>query len=342
MSALKRIIGWIMISLIVQFAGLFYINNVYLSNNTAVKVKKVEDTSKDKKKDVEISIPENAENINMSFDGKYAAYYDEDILKVVSTKDGEKKDIYFEEGVKISYYKWLSDRNRMLIAEKHSTQKGMALRLAYYDIDKDTKEEIKDLTWADTESEVESIEASTLTNVIYVKVSRGSGRSSLYWINIMADMKKPYTNDYFIGDIRVLNHEDKLLYEGKTYNNIYSTNKNTAIKIDGVKIPKILGIDSEDNIYIGSEENESITKVYYGNIDKPTSEWQSLALPEAIGKEDIYISKKGHILLNDDLKGIIKDASTGKETAYKGRFLQIYDSGVASISEGKLQKNDLR
>ena len=342
MSALKRIIGWIMISLIVQFAGLFYINNIYLSNKSPVKVKKIEDKSNNKKKDIEVAIPENAEDINMSFDGKYVAYYDEDILKVVSNKTGEKKDIYFEEGVKVSYYKWLSDRNRMLIAEKHSNQNGMALRLSYYDIDKDTKEEIKDLTWADTESEVESIEASTLTNVIYVKVSRGSGRSSLYWINIMKDMKKPYTNDYFIGDIRVLNHEDKLLYEGKTYNNIYSTNKSNSIKIDGVKAPKILGVDSEDNIYIGSEENGTITKVYYGTIEKSTSEWKAIELHESISKSDIYISKKGQILLNDNLKGIIKDASSGKETAYRGKFLQIYDYGVASISEGKLQKTDLK
>lgn len=342
MSALKRIIGWIMISLIVQFAGLFYIDNIYLSNNAPVKVKKIEDKSSDKKKDAEVAIPENAQNINMSFDGKYVAYYDDDILKVVSTKTGEKKDIYFEEGVKVSYYKWLSDRNRMLIAEKHSNQNGMALRLSYYDIDKDTKEEIKDLTWADTESEVESIEASTLTNVIHIKVSRGSGRSSLYWINIMKDMKKLYTNDYFIGEIRTLNHEDKLLYEGKTYNTIHATNVNNSIKIDGVQVPKLLGVDEEDNIYIGSEENENITKVYYGNIEKPTSEWKVIQLSEPIDKDDIYISKKGQVLLNDNLKGIIKEASSGKQTAYKGTFLQIYDDGVASISEGKLQKTDLK
>lgn len=342
MSALKRIIGWIMISLIVQFAGLFYIDNIYLANNAPVKVKKIEDKSSNKAKDAEVAIPENAQNISMSFDGKYAAYYDEDILKVVSTKNGEKKDIYFQEGVKVSYYKWISDRNRMLIAEKHSTQNGMALRLSYYDIDKDTKEEIKDLTWADTESEVESIEISTLTNVIYVKVSRGSGRSSLYWINIMKDMKKPYTNDYFIGDIRILNYEDKLLYEGKTYNTIYSTNKSNSIKIDGVQLPKLLGVDEEDNIYIGSEENGNITKVYYGNIEKPTSEWKTVELTEPINKDDIYISKKGQIFLNDNLKGIVKEASTGKQTAYKGTFLQIYDDGVASISEGKLEKTSLK
>ncbi|WP_097027533.1 hypothetical protein [Clostridium peptidivorans] len=342
MSALKRIIGWMMISLIIQFAGLYYIDNVYLANNTPVRVKKIEDKSNNKKKDVEVAIPENAQNINVSFDGKYLAYYDEDILKVVSNKTGEKKDVCFEEGVKISYYKWLSDRNRMLIAEKHSTQNGMALRLSYYDIGKDTKEEIKDLTWADTESEVESIEASTLTNVIHIKVSRGNGKSSIYWINIMKDMKKLYTNDNFIGEIRTLNHQDKLLYEGKTYNSIYSTNKNNSIKIDGVKVPKLLGVDEEDNVYIGSEENEKITKVYYGSIEKPTSEWKVIELNEPIDKNDIYISKKGQIFLNDNLKGIIKEASTGKQTAYKGTFLQIYDDGVASISEGKLQKAELK
>jgi hypothetical protein len=82
--------------------------------------------------------------------------------------------------------------------------------------------------------------------------------------------------------------------------------------------------------------------VYYGTIEKSTSEWKSIELHESIDKDDIYISKKGQILLNDNLKGIVKNASSGKETAYRGKFLQIYDDGVASISEGKLQKTDLR
>ncbi|WP_406541525.1 hypothetical protein [Clostridium ljungdahlii] len=41
MKIFKKITIWIIISLVVQFAGLFYINNYFLSSQTEIKTKKI-------------------------------------------------------------------------------------------------------------------------------------------------------------------------------------------------------------------------------------------------------------------------------------------------------------
>ncbi|GAA0730576.1 hypothetical protein GCM10008905_32040 [Clostridium malenominatum] len=337
MKSLKRIATWIVFSLIVQAIGFIYVDQFYLSTNTSVKVKKVEKTEKDSNKYVEVPIPEEADHVNMSFDGKYVAYYVNGELHIISTKDGKEKNIAFDEGVEISYYKWLSDRNRMLIAEKHNGKEN-GFKLYYYDVDRDEKDKIKDLTWADEKSEVEDIQASTLTNVIYIKVSRSGGRSSFYWINIMKQMKNVYTKAHIVGQTALMPHEDKLLYEDTIFNKIYSTNVENAIVIKDVEKPRLLGVDTDDNVYIGSMVNEKISKIYYGTLDTPTENWKVMPLMQPANREDIFILEGGKLLINDNLRGVVKEIATGKEYDYPGRFLQVYTNGIGSIKDGKLIK----
>lgn len=44
----------------------------------------------------------------------------------------------------------------------------------------------------------------------------------------------------------------------------------------------------------------------------------------------------------NNLKGIVKEVATGKETSYSGKFIQVYSSGVASIKDGKLVKTNFK
>ncbi|MCT8976597.1 hypothetical protein N4T77_08305 [Clostridium sp. CX1] len=337
MKVFKRIFLWIMISLTVQFAGLYYANSYILSSDTSIKTKKVV-KSDTKKPDAEVKIPEGAKHVGVSFDGRYLAYYDGDVLKVVDTKTGEEKNVEFDDGVQVSFYKWLSDRNRMLIAEKETSKRSSNFKLAYYDVDKDIKEEIKELDWADKNAEVEDIQASPLTNIIYVKVANSGKRSSIYWINIMKEMKKADTNSYVIGKIRVVPHEDKLVYEDLTYNRISVTGKNRSINIDGVKTPSLIAVDDNDNVYIGDTQDGKVTKIYYGNVSDDGSKYQSVDLREAVNKDDIFVASQGKIYTNDNLKGTVREFGSGKEFIYPGIFVQMYEGGVVSISDGKLVK----
>jgi hypothetical protein len=337
MKIVTRIFIWILISLTAQLSGLFYVNNYFLSINTVIKTKKIVNSNL-KKTNVEIKIPDNAKNVEVSFDAKYLSYYDGDVLKVVDTTTGEEKNVEFNSGIHVSFYKWLPDRDRMLIAEKEIGNQSSNFKLAYYDVDKNVKENIKQLDWVSKNAEVQDIQASPITNVIYVKVGTSGGRSDIYWINIMNEMKKIDTRAYMIGKIIVMPHEDKLLYEDTIYKKIYMTGQSEPLNISGVNNPSLLGVDDNDNVYIGETQDNRVDRIYYGSVDDGTNSLQGINLPSTVDKNDIFISPEGKVYINDNLKGIVTEVGSGKQYTYQGNFVQIYDGGIVSISNGKLKK----
>lgn len=342
MKIFRRIFLWILVSLTIQFAGLFYVDKYILTSDTSIKTKKIV-KSETKKQEIDVKVPDNATHINASFNGRYLAYYDGDVLKVIDTKTGEEKKVDFADGVKVSYYKWLSDRNRMLIAEKEVGKQSSSFKLVYYDVDKDVKEDIKELNskelgYENKKSEVEDIQASPLTNIIYVKVAGSGGMSSLYWINIMKETKKVDTMAYRVGKIKVLPHEDKLVYEDLDHQGIYMTGQDEPLKVNGVNNPSLIAVDDNDNVYIGETQDKKVTRIYFGTVKEGSNTLQSIDLKGAVDRDSLFVSSQGKIYINDNLKGAVREVSTGKEYNYTGNFVQMYTDGIISISDGKLVK----
>jgi len=104
----------------------------------------------------------------------------------VNTVTGKSVNVNSSDGVKISFYKWLPDRNRMLIVET----KNRNLSLSYYDVSQSQKSKVSDILMISSASTVKTIEASPLTNVIYIKVKNGYKYYSIYWVNVI-----PCTNE---------------------------------------------------------------------------------------------------------------------------------------------------
>lgn len=337
MKIFRKIVIWALISLTIQFAGLFYIDSYFLSSKTDIKTKKIV-RSEPKKSDVEIKIPENAKNISSSFDGRYVAYYDGNILDIVNTGTGDKNQVKFKEGVKVSFYKWLPDRNRMLIVEKENSYNGVDFRLEYYEVDKNIKENIKTLEGFNSSTEIDDIKESPLTNVIYMRMQGTGKRTSIYRVNIMSEMQKVKTNSYMIGDIGILSLKDKLIYEDSVYNKIYITGEDSPLNIEGVQNPVLVGVDADDRVYIGDLKDDKLSNLYYGNVDGDSASYQNINLETDVDKKDIYVAASGNIYVNDNLRGVIKDIISGKEYKYNGQFIQMYDKGIISVSDGKLSK----
>jgi hypothetical protein len=337
MKVFKNIIICIMISLIIQIGVLFYLNYYFLVSNASVKTKKVLDSNNGASSS-QINVPDNAINVSLSYDGSYIAYYLNDALYVFNTKSGKSIDVNFSDSAKISFYKWLPDRNRMLIAEK----KNGNLSLSYYDVDKAQMDMISQLESFSSMAEVKDIEAAPLPNVIYTMVSTGDKRDVIYWINIMRSKKKIKTWANNIGNIRVIPHEDIMVYEDLTNNKVYSTGTNSALTFyDSPKLC-LLGIDNNDQVYIGDmDSNNNIEKIYFGTLKESTSNWQTLQLSTPVRKANLFVTASGKAYKNDDINGTITELQTGKETPYKGIFLQSYNDMVASISDGILVKTHL-
>lgn len=337
MKVFKTITIWVMISLIIQMAGLFYLNNFLLASDNVVKSKKVVN-SENTKPDVEVKIPEDAKDINVSYDAKYVAYYANEKLYVINNQTGKTDNVSFTDGAKVSFYKWLPDRDRMLIAEKNSGK----LSLSYYDVKKDQKDSISKITMADSESEVVDIKIAPLPNVIYIKVANSTNTNSIYWINIMKDKKKIETKSSNIGRIEVLPHADKMVYESATYKKVYVTGMENSLSFSGVDQTCLLGVDSEDQVYIGKVNSDGkVSQIYYGTVKQSTSNWQTINLTSSVKKSDLFVAENGKLYINDNLKATFTEVKTGKITNYKGVFLEIYNNGIASINDGVLVKTVL-
>jgi len=333
----KNIIVTIMISLIIQLGGLLYLNNFLLTSSATVKSQKVVDENSSNKTSIsKFKVPDNATTISVSYDASYISYYLNDMLYVVNTKTNNSVNVSSSNGLKISFYKWLPDRNRMLIVETESRN----LSLSYYDVAQSQKSKITDLLMISSTSKVKDIEAAPLTNVIYIKVSNGYAYNSIYWVNIMKSRKKIITKTQNIGNIEVVPHEDKMLYEDLNNNKIYATGSDNALSfIDSTK-SCLLAIDNNDQAYIGNiDSNNNIDKIYYGTLN---GNWQSLPVNTPVSKVHLLVTTSGKVYVNDNLKGTVTELKTGKETTYKGVFIQLYSNGVASLSDANLVKTPFK
>lgn len=87
----KRIIIWILISLVAQVSVLFYAEKfIFTDAVSKTKFKKVEE-KEEKIADIAVDIPQDAKNVNMSFNGKYLSYIQDNIITIITTADGTKK-----------------------------------------------------------------------------------------------------------------------------------------------------------------------------------------------------------------------------------------------------------
>jgi hypothetical protein len=338
MKIFKRIAIWAVLSIALQMSGFYYVNKYYLSDETNIKVVKLQKNT-DTEKSKEVAVPEGVQNINASYNGKYVAYDDAGVFNIVDMSTGEKKALDFDSGVEVSSYKWLSDRNRMLIAEKHTTSNGISFELAYYDVDKDTKEKIEDLAWTGKSAEVSAIEASPLTNVIFIKIALNDEQSTIYWMNIMADKKKISTVTSTIGNICIVPHEDKLLYEDANRNRVYMTGSKTALSVGATGKAVLLSVDNNDSAFLGElADDGTISRIYCGPASADTSTYSIIELGKAVPREAILVSSEGRVYLNDNFTGIITDVAAAKQYEYKGNFQQMYDGGILSLTDNKLVK----
>ena len=336
MKWMKRISIWVAVSLVLQCLGLFYIDHYFLTNDSKVVTKKVDEEKVDKVKNIDIVLPTGIEKVLVSYDAKYLSYYEDEKLNIVNCKDGTIKNIELDEGTKISFYEWLPDRNRMLLVEKKNNDQSSILTLSSYDVSKGEKVKVKDLTWSNAKSEVQDIQLSTLTGVTYVKVANMGAKAAIYRIDRMGSMTKVNTIPSFVSNIELIRHEDKLVYEGLVYNSIYVTGDDRALSIKDVEKLTLIGTDDDDNVYLGELTDKLISKIYYGKTSQKTEEWKAISLQVPSEKKDLFVSASGKVYQNDSLRGVIKEINSGTQTSYQGKLLQLYTKGIVSLVNNKI------
>lgn len=343
---LKRIVTWILISIVIQMSFMLYLDKFYFKEVTSSKAVKIPEKVDNVKKHISIAIPENVINFKTSYDGKYILYTENDLIKIVNTEDGAVKTVSSESDSKISFFKCLPNANIAYIAEKRI--KSGASYFKFYSLDFSKKDSVKEEIGEDVNNEAIEIKKTgtkpevtdirfSLTNCWYVKFSNSTIKP-ISRFDIMAELSEVKTIDCVINKIDSIKLENEIIYEDSTNNRIGISN-GKSISINGVVNPTLLGCDNDDNVYIGSMTNNKVTAIYYGNIKNDTTTWNKIELGKETRANNIFISEAdGKIYVNDTLESKFTEVLSGKEKLYKGKLLAVYNKGFMTVNKGELIK----
>ncbi|QSZ27975.1 hypothetical protein ACETAC_03655 [Aceticella autotrophica] len=296
MKTLKKISLWILFSFVLQFIILFYINNYFLTDSAMIQSKKILITD-EMVDNIKVKVPPNANDIMPSFDGKYLSYILNNNLIIVNTKTSKTVKSIYIDGKNIDSYKWLNDRNRILYLNKEETKRGEELNIEAYDVDNEQQNTVNKTIYYQYKGYVSDITLSPLTNVIYINVSSKNNleKDRLYQIDIMGEIKKIQLPVNKIIKMYETQKTDNLIYESS--NNIVHIIKEGK-KDNYISSEKysLIGIDSNDNIYVGSLKNNFIQEVYYGTVDEPLKKWDKINLKSPVKPNNLILAPKNNKL----------------------------------------------
>lgn len=342
MKLYKKIIAWAILSIILQISGLFVLENFVFKHSSEFKGNKM-DVEKQNTKDITATIPGSAQEVNISYNGKYLTYCENNTLYIEESKTGTKNEVKTEDNGDILYHKWLSDRDRLIIAEKVVKDGNPVIQLITYSPKDSSINYVTDICDYAEDMEVKKITESTFTSVYYVDIYKGGLKSIVYRVDINNDKSKVSLQASVLGNMQVIPHVDRLVYEDEINNKFYVTSPNKQLNFNSNKNLTLLGIDKNDVIYIGELNGEKIASIIYGKIDDETSSWKTVSLEAVVNRNDIYFNNESQILINDNLKGAVKNLSTGNEVEYEGKLIQIKEDFIATTdNNGKLVYTSLK
>lgn len=342
MKVFKKIIAWAILSIILQVGGLYVLDNFVFKHSSDFESKKIE-IEKDKTKGINAAIPSDAEKVNISYDGKYLTYNKDGKLYIQDTKTGTDTEVTTENGGEILYHKWLSDRDRLIMAKKVEKDGEVQIQLVAYTPKNSSETVVSEICTYQKDMEVRKVSESTITGVYYIDIYKGGLKNTVYRIDINDTLTKVSLKTNVLGNMQVIPHEDRLIYEDKVNGKFFVTSPNKQLTFNSNKKLTLLGIDRKDVVYMGELNGDKITSILYGKISEDTSTWKKITLDTVVSGDDLYFSNESEILINDNLKGSVKNLTTGNEIEYEGKLIQIKEDFIATVdNNGKLVYKNLK
>lgn len=337
---MKKLIAWMVLSLLLQISSLYISNNFVFIDSSEFNSKKIE-IKKDITKDINTIIPNGADNIHLSYEGKYLTYSKDKALYIVNAKTGDASEIKTENNEVIMCYKWLDNRDILAIVEKVKKNGLEKIQLITYNATNSSKTFVKEICKYEKNMEVDNITASILTGVYYIDINKGGSKSIVYRIDRNEDLKKVDIKAGVLSNMQTMQHEDRLVYQDKTTDRVFVTSPSKQLTFSSNKKLMFLGIDRNDVIYMGELNGDKIATIIYGKVNEITSAWKKVTIDTPISRNDLYFSNKSEILINDTLKGSVKNLTNGEEVEYEGKLIQIKEDFIATIDsrENLVYKN---
>ena len=324
--------------------GVFlFLDKIYLQDTGVYKAVKIAGQSPIRLKQVSVDSGSGVSNYQCAYDGGYISYLKNGSLVVVSLKNGKKSTVPRTSGMSILAYRWIYDRDRILIVEKSAS--GSYAKLCSYNTADKAKTEIDNaqkkqaltipLKSGTTSA---SLDMSTLTNLTYLKLTAKSG-SQIYKIDVNVKRQQVSTVTSSIGNIAALKNDAVFLYEDSRRNYVYKAGSSRALSVMNSRELKLLGSDINDTVYFAVPESGKTRLIYYGSL--AGSGWHTLRLSHAAALDDIQFTVYGGPYEVDAENGTLTRLLTGAHASYKGTLLGIYNEGFFSLSGETARVNAL-
>ena len=259
---LKTFFVYIIVGSVITLTGLtladrYILSLTVTSDSLPVNIGKLQ-TEKSKT----IKVPDEAKDIQYSFDNSYYAYLNDSKIYINSIDTNEKVDV-IEESNPICYFDLLYDKNLIIYFTKTTNGASTKLHLNTYEINNKRKSDFVDINVANF-VKIKSVEMSPVINMIYVNVEQGRNgytSNTIYKINLFNSVST-VKSGLVIDKMLMLQQTDRVYYEDSKGNVYYS---NSLLKIFSEDV-KLIGIDANDILYFISKDNDTVYKVKNNKI----------------------------------------------------------------------------
>lgn len=354
MKLLKRILILTVLAFCLENAGLYYLNKNYFKPTEEINLVKIDTPTVTHPDNTnKINLSEKAEKINVSYDGSYISYIEDSILKIMNLSTKEIQNVDPDKNMKLDYYEWLPDDNRLVIVERPSDMSNSySLSLFSYDVKKKNKQQFiyfgKTYCTIDldnVEEHVKNISFSSSNTYMCIQVAKTNGKSTLYSIDVMGEKSTVKEGASVTGTIEVIPGDTAMVYQAD--NSVYQieafTDKNedtkytgSYININGANALSFLDVDHDANIYIGTIVNGLVTSIYYGQKSADPSSWASISLPKPTASENIYVGIKGEVYVLDTQTSNVNELKSKADYEFKGKLIGVYSKGIVSIDNNTI------
>ncbi|MDF2987609.1 MAG: hypothetical protein K0R50_3119 [Eubacterium sp.] len=336
---------WILLAVIFQSCVLFYINNIFLNTDVSVSVTTSE--TKPKSLSGDFKVPKDVNEVKVSFNARFGAYVDNaGVLHIINIETNKDKKIAGLEEDKITYFKWLPDRDMVIYSSDTKNGKRGVIQMSTYEADSETTRDLPEITDINSKSKVMDIDLSPYTNVVYAKIYTSETRSKIIRFNVM----NQYAHVMNLGPdaiIKECGYVNKLFYQNPdeaiyVYDGMNRSKSKVSIDAENVRI---LDIDSNDTLYIGVlDSNGKVTHIYQQKVTdtKLTDSWTKTELKERVLPEDITISVNGNMYAVNKDENKIVNLTSGLKASFRGDFLEMLNGALISKDGNQVNITSLK
>ena len=189
-----------------------------------------------------ISIPDNATQLQFSYNNKYYAYLEDGVIHI-NNIDDKSEYCTIKEDDPICYYYMLYDKNLIMYFIEDTSGSYTTLTLRTFEIATQRTTDYNDFNVTNF-SRIKDITMSPLINIIYINVETKSGVSTnniVYKIDLFNSMSR-VRSGVILNKIRMMQHIDRLYYED-TDGGVYTSGASVNY-LFGYADVELIGIDS--------------------------------------------------------------------------------------------------